>query len=92
MYIATYVSTDPAREREIYRGPSHADAKRACAAALGYRDLRSAYSYTSEDHHGDDAVFFCRQRDSHRDDYACAKIVETVEHTIGDRGDYDAPA
>ena len=58
-YLAEWID---GRSTELYRGPSRAAAQRACAAALRYRDLRSAYAWTSTTETGDEAEFFARRR------------------------------
>lgn len=94
-YVAEYI---PATDRqwvdgrciEIYRGPSRADARRACAVELGYRDLRSAATWTGETETGEDAEFFARRRGL-TEASAVARIVArtTVVDLDSARAEYD---
>lgn len=71
-YIAEYVPlVGPVRV--ILEG-SRAEARRAAATQLGYRNIRSAYSYTSETENGNDAEFFVRRVDASKEDFACVRI------------------
>ena len=80
-YTATWHSEQrdyaPGDGKTLYSGPSHAAAKKAAAEALGYRRIESAYSYTSQNQHGEDGVFFCRRRDAASDDYDAVCIVRS---------------
>jgi hypothetical protein len=78
MITATYSPAGSNARKTIYTGTSMTEARRACAAALGYRDLRSAYSYTSTTPEGHEE-FFCRRKEASNEDYACACIVETID-------------
>ncbi len=73
--VARFTREGRTNGTNIYEGDSLAEAKRAAAKALGYKDIRSAYSYTSSNQYQEEALFFCRRRDSYRDDFDVVEIV-----------------
>ena len=78
-YCVTFIKTGQRHGRTIYTGESRAQARKAAADALGYRDLRSAYDYTSTTQDGEDGVFYCRRKESRGEDFDVAII--TADHT-----------
>jgi hypothetical protein len=75
MYAVHFVRKGQRHYSRTVECASYAQAKRVAAEMLSYRDIRSAYSYTSQTKDGDDAEFFCRRKDSHDEDFDCAIIV-----------------
>jgi hypothetical protein len=86
MVVAYFVASGERRKQELYRGPSAAAAKRACAARLGYRAIQSAYSYTSTTDQGEEGEFFCRRPESHSEEFDVAVILGSPEPASAKRG------
>ncbi len=99
-YVAEYVYADAdqwlrGRQRELYRGPSLAAARRSCADALGYRHLRSAAEWTGETAQGHDTLIYCRRREADREGAAVARIyIDPYSGAAAARGraEYDVQA
>lgn len=75
-YSTEFVRNGRSSGDVVYEGPSKAKARKAAADALGYRDIRSAYEYTSTTREGDEGVFYCRRKESHREDFDAAIITQ----------------
>lgn len=49
-HCVTFIKKGQRHGRTLYTGESRAQARKAAAEALGYRDIRSAYEYTGTTH------------------------------------------
>jgi hypothetical protein len=78
IYTTEFVQVGDRFGELVYQGKSRSKARKAAAAALGYKDIRSAYEYTSTTQDGNDGVFYCRRKEAHRGDFDCAIITQRV--------------
>mgnify|MGYP003350120596 CR=1 FL=1 len=75
MYSVSYIERGARHRSRSVRAHSLAEVRRLIEAWLGYRDWRSAYEYTAPSKYGEDAVFYCRRKDSYGEDFNCVEVV-----------------